>query len=73
MKLLLIIFLGVLLATYMWGWTRHVPDKEMTPMEYTDHYFRDVWDLGLFFADETKKLIQFSEKPISRFKEEVPS
>ena len=66
MKLLLIVVTGVLFLTYAWGWSLHVPDKEMTPREYTKHYYLEVCDLGLYFFDEAKKLIQFSGKPISR-------
>jgi hypothetical protein len=69
MKYFLIIVAGTLLVTYAWGWSLHVPDKEMTPKEYTEHYYLETRDLGLYFFDEAKKLVRFSKKDIVRPKD----
>ena len=55
MKYVLIIVTGTLLVTYAWGWSLHVPDKEMTPQEYTMHYYHEACDLGLYFIEVIKK------------------
>lgn len=55
MKYLLAIVAGTLLVTYAWGWCLHVPDKEMTPQEYTMHYYHEAYDLGLYLIEEAKK------------------
>ncbi|GEM_PF-4984673 len=66
MKLLVLLIVGLLLATFVWGYVMEVYYGPMSPQGYLDHYARE-WEGGLRFAlEEGGKILKVVKKPIPR-------
>ncbi len=66
MKLLLLLIIGLLVVTFIWGYVMEVYYGPMSPQGYFNHYTRE-WGDGLrFVLEEGGRILKIAQKPIPR-------
>ena len=69
MRLLLMIIVGIFLATFAWGWLTHVYNGPMDTKRYSEYYWSEVNDQFRYCLEEAEKIMDTVKKPVPKRKE----